>query len=99
MLDHGADPARVNSLEGTNALHVMFGKREHDYVGEAKLLQRFLDGGADINLKAPKWDLPIYAIIETTASATRNSAPSTMSSSPTPESAGTSSSEKPSENP
>ena len=64
MLDHGADPARVNSHEGTNALHVMFGKREHDYIGEAKLLQRFLDGGADINLKAPKWNLPIYAIIE-----------------------------------
>ena len=64
MLDHGADPARVNSHEGTNALHVMFGKREHDYIGEAKLLQRFLDGGADINLKAPKWNVPIRTMLD-----------------------------------
>ena len=64
MLDHGADPTRVKPSEKINILHVMFGKRKHDYIREAKLLQRFLDGGADINLKAPKWNLPIYAIIE-----------------------------------
>jgi len=64
MLDHGADPAHIEPHEKINILHVMFTEREHDYIGEAKLLQRFLDGGADINLKAPKWNLPIYAIIE-----------------------------------
>lgn len=64
MLDHGADPAQVNPHEGTNVLHVMFTRREHDFVGEAKLLQRLLDGGADINLKAPKWNVPIYALWE-----------------------------------
>ena len=50
MLNHGADPARVDSEEKINALHVMFKEREHDFVGEARLLQRFLDGGADISV-------------------------------------------------
>ena len=64
MLDHGADPAHVKRGEGINALHVLFTQREHDFVGEAKLLQRLLDGGADINLKAPKWSVPIQAMLE-----------------------------------
>ena len=64
MLDHGADPAQVDVDERINALHVMFEEREHDFVGEARLLQRLLDGGADINLKAPKWNVPIYALWE-----------------------------------
>ena len=64
MLDHGADPAQVDVDERINALHVMFEEREHDFVGEARLLQRFLDGGADINLKAPKWNVPIQTIID-----------------------------------
>ena len=64
MLDHGADPTRVKPSEKINILHVMFGKREHDYIGEAKLLQRFLDGGADINLKAPKWNVPIRTMLD-----------------------------------
>ena len=64
MLDHGADPAQVDADEKINALHVMFEEREHDFVGEARLLQRFLDGGADINLKAPKWNVPIQTIID-----------------------------------
>lgn len=64
MLDHGADPAHVKRGEGINALHVLFTQREHDFVGEARLLQRLLDGGADINLKAPKWNVPIYALWE-----------------------------------
>ena len=64
MLDHGADPAQVDVDERLNALHVMFEEREHDFVGEARLLQRFLDGGADVNLKAPKWSVPIQAMLE-----------------------------------
>jgi len=64
MLDNGADPAQVDADEKINALHAMFEEREHDFVGEAKLLQRLLDGGADINLKAPKWNVPIYALWE-----------------------------------
>ncbi len=64
MLDHGADPAHVKRGEGINALHVLFTQREHDFVGEARLLQRLLDGGADINLKAPKWSVPIQTIID-----------------------------------
>ena len=61
---HGADPAQVDVDERINALHVMFEEREHDFVGEAKLLQRFLDGGADVNLKAPKWSALIQAMLE-----------------------------------
>ena len=64
MLDNGADPAQVDADEKINALHAMFEEREHDFVGEAKLLQRLLDGGADINLKAPKWSVPIQTIID-----------------------------------
>ena len=64
MLDNGADPAQVDADEKINALHAMFEEREHDFVGEARLLQRFLDGGADINLKAPKWNVPIQTIID-----------------------------------
>ena len=64
MLDNGADPAQVDADEKINALHAMFEEREHDFVGEARLLQRLLDGGADINLKAPKWSVPIQTIID-----------------------------------
>ena len=64
MLDHGADPAHIEPHEKINILHVMFTEREHDYIGEAKLLQRFLDGGADINLKAPKWNVPIRTMLD-----------------------------------
>ena len=64
MLDHGADPAYIEPHEKINILHVMFTEREHDYIGEAKLLQRFLDGGADINLKAPKWNVPIRTMLD-----------------------------------
>ena len=64
MLDHGADPAHIEPHEKINILHVMFTEREHNYIGEAKLLQRFLDGGADINLKAPKWNVPIRTMLD-----------------------------------
>ena len=64
MLDHGADPAYIEPHEKINILHVMFTEREHDYIREAKLLQRFLDGGADINLKAPKWNVPIRTMLD-----------------------------------
>ena len=64
MLDHGADPAYIEPHEKINILHVMFTERKHDYIREAKLLQRFLDGGADINLKAPKWNVPIRTMLD-----------------------------------
>jgi len=64
MLDHGADPSSVNTQEGINVLHVLFTQRKHDFAGEARLLQRLLDGGADINLKASKWNVPIQAMLD-----------------------------------
>ena len=63
MLDHGADPALVRP-ENINALHVLFDEREHDYLPEARLIQRFLDGGLDINLRSPKWNVPIHVMME-----------------------------------
>jgi hypothetical protein len=64
MLDHGADPAQIDPRGKINALHVLLTQREHDYPGEGKLLQRLLDGGADINLKASKWNVPIQAMLD-----------------------------------
>ena len=63
MLDHGADPALVRP-ENINALHVLFDEREHDYLPEARLIQRFLDGGLDINLRSPKWSVPFHVMME-----------------------------------
>lgn len=63
MLDHGADPALVRP-ENINALHVLFDEREHDYLPEARLIQRFLDGGLDINLRSPKWSVPIRVMMK-----------------------------------
>lgn len=62
MLDHGADAAQITSPGNINALHVLFNQREHDYSMEAKVLLRLLEGGADINLKAQKWGVPLLTL-------------------------------------
>ena len=62
MLDHGADAAQITSHGNINALHVLFNQREHDYSMEAKVLLRLLEGGADINLKAQKWGVPLLTL-------------------------------------
>lgn len=63
MLDHGVDAVQITSPGNINALHVLFNQREHDYSMEAKVLLRLLEGGADINLKAQKWGVPLLILI------------------------------------
>ena len=62
MLDHGVDAVQITSPGNINALHVLFNQREHDYSMEAKVLLRLLEGGADINLKAQKWGVPLLML-------------------------------------
>jgi len=62
LLDDGAD-ATV-SQENVNLLHILFEKFEHDFEGEALLLRRLLEGGADINLKSRKWGPPLLTLYE-----------------------------------
>jgi len=48
LLDDGADPSVV-TMTGVTLLHVLLTHREFDVAGDAALLQRLLDGGADVN--------------------------------------------------
>ncbi|NQX12103.1 hypothetical protein HQQ80_10745 [Microbacteriaceae bacterium VKM Ac-2855] len=61
LLDDGADPSLV-STDGdrVNVLHVLWGRdRDRDPEPEAALIARLLDGGADINLRSPRFGLPL----------------------------------------
>ncbi len=62
FLDQGADPAFVNRFNRANCLHVLFERWEHDYEREAPLLQRLLDGGADINQRDDKGEYPLELV-------------------------------------
>ena len=62
MLDHGADAAQTTHDGNLNALHMLFSESKHDYSMEAKVLLRLLEGGADINLKAQKWGVPLLML-------------------------------------
>jgi hypothetical protein len=55
LLDDGADASFVGS-ESVNALHVLFTRHAHgDLEAEAALVRRLLDGGADVNLRSPRY--------------------------------------------
>ena len=47
-----------------NVLHVLFfgSFRELNFLAEANVLKRLLDGGADINLRSPRFGLPLEAL-------------------------------------
>ncbi len=64
MLDHGVDPAWICPDEKINALHVLFSRRTNDIPAEAPLLQRIIDGGADINLDNRRWGPPLNVLLE-----------------------------------
>lgn len=64
MLDHGANPAEINPDEKINALHVLFSQRTNDIPAEAPLLQRIIDGGADINLNTRRWGPPLNVLLD-----------------------------------
>ncbi|NQX11805.1 hypothetical protein HQQ80_09230 [Microbacteriaceae bacterium VKM Ac-2855] len=65
LLDDGADPSLV-STDGdrVNVLHVLWGrKRDRDPEAEAALVARLLEGGADINLRSPRFGLPLKKLV------------------------------------
>lgn len=64
LLDDGADASAISQSDNVNALHVLFGHRivNHNLKLEAPLLKRLLEGGADINLRSPKFGLPLEAM-------------------------------------
>lgn len=61
LLDDGADPAFADG-EGVNLIHILLNKHEHDFVAEAPLLRRLLDGGADINQYGRKLGPPLMVL-------------------------------------
>ncbi|MDR6865503.1 ankyrin repeat protein [Microbacterium resistens] len=65
LLDDGADPSLVStSGDRVNVFHVLWGReRDRDPEGEAALIGRLLDGGADINLRSPRFGLPLTMLV------------------------------------
>ena len=61
MLDRGADAARVDT--GQNALTLVCSHEELG-AGDAALVQRLIDGGADVNFRNRSGDLPIKLAID-----------------------------------
>jgi len=64
LLDDGADPSLVStSGDRVNVLHVLWGReRDRDAEAEAVLIARLLDGGADINLRSPRFGLSLASL-------------------------------------
>ena len=64
LLDDGADPSYVRPGDKVNALHLLFDgfAEEHDFEREAVLLQRLLEGGADINQRSPRFSVPLECL-------------------------------------
>ncbi|AZZ55982.1 hypothetical protein [Rathayibacter iranicus] len=65
LLDDGADPSLV-STDGDriNVLHALWGRVQvRDPEQEAALIARLLDGGADINLRSPRFGLPLTMLL------------------------------------
>lgn len=62
LLDDGA-AADVVTTSGTSLLHVLFTQRRHDVPAEAVVLQRLLDGGADVNHVDPRFGAPLAILV------------------------------------
>ena len=61
MLDRGADASREEY--GQNALTILLGRHRDLGDGDAALVQRLIDGGADVNFRNRSGDLPIRLAI------------------------------------
>lgn len=62
LIDDGADTS-VETSDHVNSLHVLLGSMTHDFAREPALLQRLLDGGADVNLCAgQRMGTPLQAL-------------------------------------
>ena len=62
FLDQGAGPSYVDSYDRVNCLHVLFKTWDHDFEREAPVLQRLLDGVADVNQRAGKFGYPLELV-------------------------------------
>ena len=64
LLNDGADPSFVGPGDKVNVLHLLFDgfAEEHDFEREAVLLQRLLEGGADINQRSPRFSVPLECL-------------------------------------
>lgn len=61
MLDHGADAAKAEY--GQNTLTILLGRHRHLGAGDAALAQRLIDGGADVNYRERRGDVPVKLAI------------------------------------
>lgn len=61
LLDDGADPAGKDE-DGMTTLHVLLGNNDHDFIAEAILLKRLLDGAADVNAVQRKFGTPLETL-------------------------------------
>ena len=66
LLDDGADPTAYTRAERLNTPHLLLTPSNsppaENVPAEAALLNRLLDGGADINLRSPRWGTPLQAL-------------------------------------
>ena len=62
MLDRGADASREEY--GQNALTILLGRHRHLGAGDGALVQRLIDGGADVNFRNRSGDVPIKLAID-----------------------------------
>jgi ankyrin repeat protein len=66
LLDDGADATVVttDANDRVNVFHVLWGSRkDRDVDGEAALVARMLDAGADINLRSSRFGLPLMLMV------------------------------------
>lgn len=61
LLDNGADASAVE--EEQNTLSVLLGAHTHLGDGDPQLVQRLVDGGADVNYRERRGDLPLRLAI------------------------------------
>lgn len=64
LLDAGADAAALSGTgaERNSTLHALLGRTLHDVPGEAVIVKRLLDGGADLNRFSGRFRTPLFTI-------------------------------------
>ncbi|PAT08572.1 hypothetical protein [Corynebacterium hadale] len=61
MLDRGADASREEY--GQNALTILLGRHRHLGAGDGALVKRLVQGGADVNFRERRGDVPIKLVV------------------------------------
>lgn len=65
MLDRGADASREEY--GQNALTILLGRHRYIGAGDGALVQRLIQGGADVNFRERRGDVPIELAVSNSA--------------------------------